>query len=111
MKDPWPIHLTTDEEFAAQGWAAVARDADGHAASCHAPFESDEDRQEYLASEAARGCAVTMLSPAEHIRELKLEWNRICDAMNRGTWRGTEAEAIAEIERIKAEIAELEHVK
>lgn len=45
---------------------------------------------------------------AERIRDLKGRWVRICEAMNRGTWRGSEAEALAEIERIKAEIAELE---
>lgn len=48
---------------------------------------------------------------AQRIAELKREWAVVCRAMNEGTWRGTEAEALAEIERIKAEIAELEHVK
>ena len=48
---------------------------------------------------------------APRIAELKREWNWICLAMAEGTWRGTEAEALAEIERIKAEIAELEQVK
>jgi len=37
---------------------------------------------------------------------LKSEWAGICDAMNRGTYRGTEAEALARIEAIKALIAE-----
>jgi len=40
--------------------------------------------------------------------ELRAEWNRICNAMNEGTWRGTEADALAEIERIKAKIAAIE---
>lgn len=47
-----------------------------------------------------------MISP--RIAELKREWAEVCNAMADGYWRGTEAEALAEIERIKAEIAELE---
>ena len=38
---------------------------------------------------------------------LKSEWAGICDAMNRGTYRGTEAEALARIEAIKVLIAEV----
>ncbi len=38
---------------------------------------------------------------------IKSEWAGICDAMNRGTYRGTEAEALARIEAIKALIAEV----
>lgn len=45
---------------------------------------------------------------APRIRELKREWAEVCNAMADGYWRGTDAEALAEIERIKAEIAELE---
>lgn len=51
------------------------------------------------------------MTAAERIRELRREWAVVCRAMNEGYWRGTEAEAIAEIERIKAEIAKLEQVK
>lgn len=58
MKNPSPIHLTTDEEFAAHGWAAVSRDADGHAMGCHAPFDSLAERNGYIDQEAARGCTV-----------------------------------------------------
>lgn len=61
MKNPAPINLTADAEFAAQGWAAVSRDADGHAMSCHAPFDDDLERLEYIAAEALFGCTVTML--------------------------------------------------
>ena len=50
-----------------------------------------------------------MTSP--RIRELKREWAGVCNAMADGTRRGTEAEALAEIERIKAEIAGMEQVK
>ena len=42
------------------------------------------------------------------IAELKAAWAKVCKAMADGYWRGTEAEALAEIERIKAEIAQLE---
>jgi hypothetical protein len=61
MKDPKPLHLSDDAYFAKQGWAAVARDADGHAVSCHAPFESEAEKRRYLVSEARRGCTVTIL--------------------------------------------------
>ena len=44
---------------------------------------------------------------ADQIASLKAEWNRVCEAMNVGNWHGTEAEALAEIERIKAQIAKL----
>ncbi len=42
---------------------------------------------------------------------LKAEWASICNAMNEGYWPGTEAEALARIEAIKAQIAELEGSK
>lgn len=61
MKDPKPIHLSDDDYFRSLGWAAVARDADGHAVSCHAPFESDQERRRYLMEEARRNCTVTIL--------------------------------------------------
>lgn len=62
MKDPMPIHLIDDATFAAHGWAAVARDADGHAVGCHAPFESEAEKRRYLVEEAMLGCTVTLLS-------------------------------------------------
>lgn len=46
--------------------------------------------------------------PKVGIAELKAAWAEVCNAMADGYWRGTEAEALAEIERIKAEIAQLE---
>ena len=42
------------------------------------------------------------------IAALKAKWAMICRAMNSGAWNGTEAEALAEIERVKSEIAKLE---
>ena len=39
---------------------------------------------------------------------LRAEHATICEAMNRGTWRGTEADALARIDAIKAEIAKME---
>lgn len=32
----------------------------------------------------------------------KARWHEVCEAMNRGTWSGTEAEALAEVARCKA---------
>ncbi len=42
------------------------------------------------------------------VATLKAEWAEVCKAMADGYWRGTEADALAEIERIKSEIAKLE---
>ncbi len=49
-----------------------------------------------------------MTKYAAAIQGLKAEWASICNAMADGYWRGTEAEALARIEEIKAQIAELE---
>lgn len=69
MKNPQPLHLSDDDYFAGLGWAAVARDADGHAVSCHAPFENDREKRRYLVDEAKRGCTVTLLTPAKAPRK------------------------------------------
>jgi len=42
------------------------------------------------------------------VEALRTEWRAICEAMNRGTYRGTEADALARIEAIKGEIAKQE---
>ena len=43
MNDPMKINLQTPEEVRAQGWAAEARDTDGHLIRTHAPFDTDAD--------------------------------------------------------------------
>lgn len=40
-----------------------------------------------------------------HTDNLRAEWRSICEAMNRGTYRGTEAHALARIDAIRAELA------
>ena len=45
----------------------------------------------------------------DRLAELRREWAGVCVAMLDGYWRGTEAEALARIEEIKAEIAKLEN--
>lgn len=45
---------------------------------------------------------------AARIAELKAKWSSICEAMNKGSYPGTEADALARIDRIKDEIAKLE---
>ena len=42
------------------------------------------------------------------ILELKAEWNRICNSMNRGSWHGSEKSAIDAIEDIKRKIQAIE---
>lgn len=45
------------------------------------------------------------------IARLRADHAAVCEAMNGGYWVGTEAEAVARLEQIKAEIADLEGVK
>lgn len=45
---------------------------------------------------------------AQEIAKLSAKWNGICEAMNRGSWHGSEADALEQIETIKAQIAKLE---
>lgn len=45
---------------------------------------------------------------AKTVAALKAKWNGICEAMNRGSWHGSEADALDQIESIKAQIAKLE---
>ena len=62
-------------------------------------------------AEAVAACinvAVAAGARAEKIAALKREWGGICEAMNVGSWHRSESDALAEIERIKAQIAELE---
>tara|TARA_R110000868_G_scaffold116471_2_gene310078 strand:- start:4988 stop:5305 length:318 start_codon:yes stop_codon:yes gene_type:complete len=40
--------------------------------------------------------------------EMKAEWNRICNAMDRGHWHGSEQSAIDAIEDIKRKIQAIE---
>jgi hypothetical protein len=61
MRDPKPIHLSDDAYFSGLGWAAVMRDSDGHAVGCHEPFETPDEREEYLEQAAQNGCTVTFL--------------------------------------------------
>ncbi len=61
MHEPRPINLMTDDELRAQGWAAVARDADGHAMSVHAPFKNHFEKGKYIAREYDRGNSITKL--------------------------------------------------
>ena len=41
MKDPSPVHLTPTSEIEARGWAAEARDCDGHLMSMVAWLDQD----------------------------------------------------------------------
>lgn len=52
--------------------------------------------------------AVAAGARAAEIAALKREWGGICEAMDVGRWHRSEADAMAEIERIKTRIAELE---
>lgn len=66
MKDPWPIHLTTTDEVQAQGWAAEARDEDGHLISTHAPFkEGDETIADWILECTRAGETVTFFPVRE----------------------------------------------
>lgn len=60
MKDPMPVNLMTPAEIRESGWAAEARDDEGHLITTHAPFESGAERDEYVREETSRGLTVTI---------------------------------------------------
>ena len=67
-----------------------------------------------MAHEALANLADTFgytITPKVSPDALRAEHSTICEAMNRGTWPGSEADALARIDAIKAEIAKLEQVK
>jgi len=67
MKNPHPVNLMTPEESCARGWAAEARDADGHLITQHGPFETDAEMAQYAREETARGLTVTIWPNIEKV--------------------------------------------
>lgn len=57
MRDPKPINLTTTEEVKAAGWAAEARDSDGHLVSMVSP---QGNVRRVVSGWIAEGLAVTV---------------------------------------------------
>lgn len=56
-------------------------------------------------AEAVAACinvAVAAGARAEAKAAAQRRWHEVCEAMNKGTWDGTEAEALAEVARCKA---------
>lgn len=46
--------------------------------------------------------AVAAGAQAAEKEAARKRWHEVCEAMNRGTWNGTEADALAEVARCKA---------
>jgi hypothetical protein len=46
--------------------------------------------------------AVAAGAQAAEKEAARKRWHEVCEAMNRGTWSGTEADALAEVARCKA---------
>jgi hypothetical protein len=46
--------------------------------------------------------AVAAGAQADEKEAARKRWHEVCEAMNTGTWHGTEAEALAEVARCKA---------
>lgn len=63
MKDPQPINLKPDDYFREQGWAALARDADGHAITTCRRDGHEGDFKDWLAECFDNGLTVVNLSP------------------------------------------------
>ena len=61
MDDPKPINLLPDSHFQSQGWAAIARDSDGHAASV-CSRENEDAFREWLAECVDQGLTVRRLT-------------------------------------------------
>lgn len=60
MENPSAVHLQTQGDVRASGWAAEGRDNDGHLMSSHAPFEEDYDIIWYIREAMAAGYTVTI---------------------------------------------------
>lgn len=61
MNAPKFINLQDDAYFAELGWAAVARDSDGHAMNSHDRFTSDAELARYLSEAIDKGWRVVWL--------------------------------------------------
>jgi len=74
-----------------------------------AAFLVAQARDDFAKIAAAMGYTIARKGdPQAAIAALKARWDGVCSAMNRGSWTGSEADALAEIERIKGEIAMIE---
>lgn len=54
---------------------------------------------------AVAACINVAVAAGQHASDretARRRWHEVCEAMNRGTWSGTEAEALAEVARCKA---------
>ena len=60
MQNPDPINLMTPEKSRDLGWAAEARDSDGHLCSQHAPFDDDSLLIHYVRQCVDKGQTVTI---------------------------------------------------
>lgn len=60
MQNPNPVNLMTPNESRRRGWAAEARDADGHLMNQHAPFDNDECLVHYLREAISAGWTTTI---------------------------------------------------
>lgn len=62
MKSPKSVNLMTTAEVRANGWAAEARDADGHLMTTHAQFTSDAEFLRYAKECAEENWTLTILN-------------------------------------------------
>jgi hypothetical protein len=60
MNAPKPVNLLTTEEIRKGGWAAEARDDDGHLMTTHAPFTSEGELLRYIVEAASEGWTATL---------------------------------------------------
>ncbi len=91
--------------------AAAFRQAAEHCRQIVAKAYREQGLEDH--AKGAELCAETLDLRADGLAlserfALKAAWTKVCNAMADGYWPGTEAEALAEIERIKSELAKLE---
>ena len=60
MENPNPVNLMTPEESRSLGWAAEARDDDGHLMNQHGQFENDAFMAHYIREAIQEGWTVTV---------------------------------------------------
>lgn len=60
MENPRGVNLMTSEESRSRGWAAEARDSDGHLMNQHAPFSDDAVMVHYIREAIDEGWTITI---------------------------------------------------
>lgn len=97
--------MTTHYEFTGDGVVDVMPDVERITAQAVADGRPYHVSMRRCGHEVA--AVVTVYAkPLMSVEDARRRWHDVCESMNRGSWTGSEADALAEIERCKAIIEE-----